>query len=51
MAYFRVCCAGAAEENEQAPFGTGIFEPDRHQRFDQPAENDLTGNSLRGLDH
>jgi hypothetical protein len=41
----------ALHENEHAALGAGVFERDRHQGFDQPVENNLRGNSLRGFDH
>jgi hypothetical protein len=41
----------ALHENEQAALGAGMFERDRHHGFDQPLENNLCGNSLRGFHH
>ena len=41
----------APEEDEQAALGAGLFERERHQGLDEPVEDDLTGDGLRGLDH
>src|ERR1700722_917130 len=41
----------APQENEQAAFGPGMFECQRHQGLDEPIEYDFAGNSLRGLHH
>jgi len=31
--------------------GAGLFERERHQGLDEPVEDDLPGDGLRGLDH
>jgi hypothetical protein len=41
----------AVRQDQKTTLCAGMFERESHQGFDQSAENDFTGDGLRGLDH